>query len=203
MSGAMTRAAGSAHTETKTGNTTPTGSTSIASPASTTCRSSKASGNITGTLRVRGRPTIQASATWDFDDLRFRRPSGRRFRPLPAAGREHPSANPDGVGFSSFGKWRGAWARYRHRMEHSVHVRSDHRAQGIGQALVAALFPRALAMDKHGGSTPRTRRPFDSIKTRLRTGGVVSRGRPQIRPLARPGLCSAVPRSVGAAHPGD
>ncbi len=53
------------------------------------------------------------------------------------------------VGFSSFGEWRSLWAGYRHTVEHSVNVRSDRRGQGIGQALVAALFPRALAMNKH------------------------------------------------------
>jgi L-amino acid N-acyltransferase YncA len=53
------------------------------------------------------------------------------------------------AGFSSFGDWRGAWPGYRHTVEHSVYIRADRRGQGVGRALVEALFPRALAMGKH------------------------------------------------------
>ncbi len=53
------------------------------------------------------------------------------------------------VGFASFGEWRGAWHGFRFTVEHSVHVAASARGQGIGQALVEALFPLALAMDKH------------------------------------------------------
>ena len=53
------------------------------------------------------------------------------------------------LGFASFGEWRGAWPGYRYSVEHSVHVRHDVRAQGIGRALVEALFPLALALGKH------------------------------------------------------
>jgi L-amino acid N-acyltransferase len=52
-------------------------------------------------------------------------------------------------GFSSFGDWRGAWPGYRFTVEHSIHVRADTRGTGVGRVLVEALFPRALAMDKH------------------------------------------------------
>jgi len=34
-------------------------------------------------------------------------------------------------------------------VEHSVHVRSDRRGQGIGRALVAELIGRARAANKH------------------------------------------------------
>jgi phosphinothricin acetyltransferase len=56
----------------------------------------------------------------------------------------------DGVvaGFSSFGQWRPRWG-YRHSVEHSVHVRGDFRGQGIGTALMEALFARAIARDVH------------------------------------------------------
>jgi L-amino acid N-acyltransferase len=53
------------------------------------------------------------------------------------------------LGFASFGEWRGAWPGYRYTVEHSVHVRHDVRARGIGRALVEALFPLALELEKH------------------------------------------------------
>ena len=53
------------------------------------------------------------------------------------------------LGFASFGEWRGAWPGYRYTVEHSVHVRGDVRGRGIGRALVEALFPAALALEKH------------------------------------------------------
>jgi L-amino acid N-acyltransferase len=53
------------------------------------------------------------------------------------------------LGYSSFGEWRGAWAGYRHTVEHSVHVRADRRGAGIGQQLVEALFPLAAAKGMH------------------------------------------------------
>ena len=52
------------------------------------------------------------------------------------------------VGFGSFGEFR-AWPCYRHSVEHSIHVRSDRRGQGIGRALLVELKARAAAMDKH------------------------------------------------------
>jgi|SRR5579871_6509755 len=52
------------------------------------------------------------------------------------------------AGFSSFGEWRSRWG-YRFTVEHSVHVRADQRRQGIGRALVEALFPLAVAAGKH------------------------------------------------------
>jgi phosphinothricin acetyltransferase len=53
------------------------------------------------------------------------------------------------VGFASFGDWRGAWAGYRHTVEHTVHVRSDACGTGVGSLLVQALFPLALERGKH------------------------------------------------------
>jgi L-amino acid N-acyltransferase len=52
------------------------------------------------------------------------------------------------TGFGSFGEFR-AWPCYRHSVEHSVHVRSDRRGQGIGRALVLELMRQAAAMNKH------------------------------------------------------
>lgn len=53
------------------------------------------------------------------------------------------------VGFSSYGEFRRSWDGYVHSVEHSVHVRSDCRGQGIGRQLLEALFPHALAAGKH------------------------------------------------------
>ena len=52
------------------------------------------------------------------------------------------------TGYGSFGEFR-AWPGYRHTVEHSVHVRADRRAHGIGAAIVAELLRRAAAMKKH------------------------------------------------------
>lgn len=52
------------------------------------------------------------------------------------------------AGFATFGDFR-SWPGYRHTVEHSVHVRVDVRGQGVGQALMAELLPRATALGKH------------------------------------------------------
>lgn len=52
------------------------------------------------------------------------------------------------AGFGTFGDFR-AWPCYRYSVEHSVHVRSDRRGQGIGRALVIELIGRARAANKH------------------------------------------------------
>ena len=52
------------------------------------------------------------------------------------------------AGFGPFGGFR-AWPCYQYSVEHSVHVRSDRRSQGIGRALVVALIGRARAANKH------------------------------------------------------
>lgn len=59
------------------------------------------------------------------------------------------AADPSGViGFSTFGDFR-AWPGYRFTVEHTVHVRADRRAGGVGTRLLEALFPRAAALGKH------------------------------------------------------
>jgi phosphinothricin acetyltransferase len=52
------------------------------------------------------------------------------------------------TGYGSFGEFR-AWPGYRHTVEHSVHVRADRRAHGIGAAIVAELLRRAASLKKH------------------------------------------------------
>ena len=52
------------------------------------------------------------------------------------------------TGFGSFGDFRN-WPGYRFTVEHSVHVRADRRAHGIGAAIVAELVRRAKTLGKH------------------------------------------------------
>jgi L-amino acid N-acyltransferase len=52
------------------------------------------------------------------------------------------------IGFATFGDFRG-WPGYRFTVEHTVHVRAQRRGQGVGAALLTALFPRAAALGKH------------------------------------------------------
>lgn len=52
------------------------------------------------------------------------------------------------TGFGTFGEFR-TWPGYRHSVEHSVHVRTDCRGQGVGRALVTALLREATKMGKH------------------------------------------------------
>ena len=52
------------------------------------------------------------------------------------------------IGFASFGDFR-AWPGYRFTVEHSVHVRSDRRSQGVGSALMTPLIARAGVLGRH------------------------------------------------------
>ena len=54
----------------------------------------------------------------------------------------------DVVGFAAFGGFR-PWPGYRFTVEHSVHVRADRRAQGVGAALMTPLIERAAALGMH------------------------------------------------------
>jgi phosphinothricin acetyltransferase len=53
------------------------------------------------------------------------------------------------LGFGSFGDWRSAWPGYRHTIEHTVHVRADRRAHGVGTALMEHLIIEAGKIGKH------------------------------------------------------
>lgn len=52
------------------------------------------------------------------------------------------------AGFSTFGDFR-PYPGYRYSVEHTVHVRADHRGAGVGRPLMEALFPIARQMGKH------------------------------------------------------
>ncbi len=59
------------------------------------------------------------------------------------------AADESGVlGFASFGDFR-AWPGYRYTVEHTVLVRGDCRAQGVGLALMKPLMTRAESLGKH------------------------------------------------------
>ncbi len=54
------------------------------------------------------------------------------------------------LGFSTFGLWRGSLTdAYQHTVEHTVHIRPGQRGKGLGGALLEALFPLAVQMNKH------------------------------------------------------
>ena len=82
------------------------------------------------------RSTLDERRAW-FED--------RRQRGLPILVAD---SNGEVVGFSSLSEWRSRWG-YRYTVEHSVHVRADCRGQGIGRALIEALFPQAAALGMH------------------------------------------------------
>jgi len=52
------------------------------------------------------------------------------------------------LGFASYGSFR-AWPAYKYSVEHSVYVHRDHRALGIGRALLQRLIAAARAQDLH------------------------------------------------------
>ncbi|SNB52414.1 phosphinothricin acetyltransferase [Arboricoccus pini] len=52
------------------------------------------------------------------------------------------------AGYASFGSFR-SFPGYRYTVEHSIHIRADARAQGLGRRLMEALIPLARAMGMH------------------------------------------------------
>ncbi|EEG07215.1 GNAT family N-acetyltransferase [Pseudogulbenkiania ferrooxidans] len=70
---------------------------------------------------------------------------GRRAQGYPVLVAEYGD---EVVGFASFGDFR-AFPGFRYTVEHSVHIHRDHRGRGIGEHLLLALLPRALALGKH------------------------------------------------------
>ena len=111
------------------------------------------------------------------------------------------------LGFASFGDWRGAWAGYRHTIEHTVHVRADARGGGVGTALMAALFERGEAIGKHvmiGDRRGERLLAALSPASRLRRSRAFPRGWAQVQPLARSCVRAALsrpPRRGAALRP--
>jgi Sortase and related acyltransferases len=52
------------------------------------------------------------------------------------------------TGYASFGDWR-AFDGFRHTVEHSVYVHTDHQGKGIGRQLMKALIVEARNIGKH------------------------------------------------------
>lgn len=71
-----------------------------------------------------------------------------------AAGHPVLVATDDGgdvVGWASYGEFRDVdkWPGYRFTVEHTVHVRDDHRGTGVGRLLMDELVDRACRAGKH------------------------------------------------------
>jgi phosphinothricin acetyltransferase len=83
--------------------------------------------------------TLEHRATWFADRM--------------AAGDPVLVAEDDGevVGFTGWAWFRGEgkWPGYRHTRELSIHIREDHRGDGIGRFLIDALVTRAAAEGIH------------------------------------------------------
>lgn len=54
----------------------------------------------------------------------------------------------DVAGYGTFGDFR-AWPGYRHTVEHSVYIHTDHRGRGLGRIIVGELVTAATALGKH------------------------------------------------------
>src|SRR5258706_1128543 len=52
------------------------------------------------------------------------------------------------AGFATFGSFR-AWPAYKYSVEHSVYVHREHRARGLGRALMNRLIARAGQQQYH------------------------------------------------------
>jgi L-amino acid N-acyltransferase len=52
------------------------------------------------------------------------------------------------MGYGTFGDFR-AWPGYRHSVEHSVYIHTDHRGRGLGRIIVGELIAAATALGKH------------------------------------------------------
>lgn len=77
---------------------------------------------------------------------------------FPVIGLETPGGHL--AGFASYGRFRD-WPAYKYTVEHSVYVRSDARANGLGTLLLTALIQRAQEQGFHamvGGVDRRMRR---------------------------------------------
>ncbi|MEJ1960931.1 MAG: N-acetyltransferase family protein [Gammaproteobacteria bacterium] len=93
------------------------------------------------------------------------------------------------LGFASFGEWRARWG-YRYTVEHSVHVRTDCRGQGIGRSAyrsaVSARARQGSARDDCGDRFTVERFPPSCIRSWVSSPAGPIEKSPGKRSLARP-----------------
>ncbi len=72
------------------------------------------------------------------------------------------------AGFASYGRFRD-WPAYKYTVEHSVYVRSDARAHGLGTRLLSALIQRAQEQGFHAmvGGVDRSNEASVRLHTKL------------------------------------
>jgi phosphinothricin acetyltransferase len=105
--------------------------------------------DLHGMLEIFNDAIVNTTAVWSDapEDLASRRSwfEGRQAREFPVM----IAAEGDQVlGFGSYGDFR-VRDGYRHTVEHSIYVRSDHRRVGLGRALLQALVDHARAHRVH------------------------------------------------------
>ena len=101
-------------------------------------------------LAILNEAIVNSTALWDYEprppesmDTWFAAKEAGRF-PVIGAVDEAGAL----LGFASYGTFR-AWPAYRYSVEHSVYVHKDHRGQGLGRALIAAVVARAREQEYH------------------------------------------------------
>jgi phosphinothricin acetyltransferase len=73
------------------------------------------------------------------------------------------------AGFASYGHFRD-WPAYKYTVEHSVYVRSDVRARGLGATLLKALIQQAQEQDYHVMVGAVDRRNEASVRLHMKLG---------------------------------
>lgn len=83
------------------------------------------------------------------------------------------------VGYGVFGNFRFGEG-YNHTVEHSVHVRSDKRGQGIGKTILAELIRIATAENRHVMVAAIDSKNLGSISLHTQYGFVESARMPEV-----------------------
>ena len=83
------------------------------------------------------------------------------------------------IGYAAFGDWR-PFDGFRGTVENSVYVAPEARGQGVAQALLAALIPRARACGKHVIVAAITSENAASLRLHEKLGFVETARMPQV-----------------------
>ncbi len=106
-------------------------------------------GDLPGILEIFNDVVANTTAVWfdAVDDLagRERWFDGRQARGFPVL---VAVANDEVLGYCSYGDFR-AWDGYRHTVEHSIYMKSNHRRTGLGHVLLSALIEKACESRLH------------------------------------------------------